>query len=98
MCFFRNRLTLYARAEGGHSYSDFGNANAIVQMAEIIRRLYEKTPPASAKTTYNAGVIEGGSTINSIAGECSLLYEYRSEKRECMQEMDAYLNETLDFF
>ncbi|MBQ9854740.1 MAG: M20/M25/M40 family metallo-hydrolase [Clostridia bacterium] len=92
------RVKITVRAEGGHSYSDFGNANAIVQMAEIIRRLYEKTPPASAKTTYNAGVIEGGSTINSIAGECSLLYEYRSEKRECMQEMDAYLNETLDFF
>ncbi len=92
------RVKITVRAKGGHSYSDFGNENAIVQMSKIITRLYEKTPPTSAKTTYNAGVIEGGSTINSIAGECSLLYEYRSESRECMQDMDAFLNETLDFF
>lgn len=92
------RLKITVRAEGGHSYSDFGNTNAIVQMAEIITRLYEKTPPQSAKTTYNAGVIEGGSTVNSIAGECSLLYEYRSESYECMQEMDQYVNGVLDEF
>ncbi len=92
------RVKITVRAKGGHSYSDFGNENAIVQMASLITRLYEKTPPTGAKTTYNAGVIEGGSTVNSIAGECSLLYEYRSESRECMQEMDAYLNETLDSF
>lgn len=92
------RVKITVRAQGGHSYSDFGNGNAIVQMAKIITRLYEKTPPAGAKTTYNAGVIEGGSTINSIAGECSLLYEYRSESRECMQEMDLFLTETLDHF
>ncbi len=92
------RVKITVRAQGGHSYSNFGNGNAIVQMAEIITRLYEKTPPSSAKTTYNAGVIEGGSTINSIAGECSLLYEYRSESRKCMQEMDEYLNKTLDHF
>ncbi|MBR3928921.1 MAG: M20/M25/M40 family metallo-hydrolase [Clostridia bacterium] len=93
---YRVKITVYAK--GGHSYSNFGNENAIVQMAEIITRLYEKTPPTGAKTTYNAGVIEGGSTINSIAGECSLLYEYRSESRECMQEMDKYLTETIDHF
>ena len=92
------RVKITVRAKGGHSYSDFGNENAIVQMARLITRLYEKTPPTGAKTTYNAGVIEGGSTVNSIAGECSLLYEYRSESRECMQEMDAYLNETIDSF
>lgn len=92
------RVKITIRAEGGHSYSDFGNENAIVQMSRLITRLYEKTPPAGAKTTYNAGVIEGGSTINSIAGECSLLYEYRSESRECMQEMDAYLSDTIEYF
>lgn len=92
------RMKITVKAEGGHSYSDFGNTNAIVQMAGLITRLYEKTPPSSAKTTYNAGVIEGGSTVNSIAGECSLMYEYRSESRECMREMDGYLMRVLDEF
>lgn len=92
------RMKITVKAEGGHSYSDFGNTNAIVQMAGLITRLYEKTPPSSAKTTYNVGVIEGGSTVNSIAGECCLMYEYRSESRECMQEMDGYLMRVLDEF
>ena len=92
------RTKITVKAEGGHSYSDFGNTNAIVQMAALITRLYEKTPPTGAKTTYNAGVIEGGSTVNSIAGECSLLYEYRSESRECMQEMDKYLTDVIGEF
>lgn len=92
------RMKITVTAQGGHSYSKFGNTNAIVQMAEIIGRLYEKEPPAQAKTTYNVGVIQGGSTVNSICGECSMLYEYRSECRECLQEMDAFFNETIDSF
>lgn len=91
---FRVKITV--RCKGGHSYSDFGNDNAIHQMARLITRLYEKTPPTGAKTTYNAGVIEGGSTINSIAGECSLMYEYRSESRECMREMDEFFRSVME--
>ena len=92
------RMKITITAQGGHSYANFGNTNAIVQMAELIGKLYEKEPPTQRKTTYNAGVIEGGSTVNSICGECSLLYEYRSESRECLQEMDAFFNETIDAF
>ena len=92
------RMKITITAQGGHSYSKFGNTNAIVQMAELIGKLYEKEPPAKAKTTYNAGVIEGGSTVNSICGQCSLLYEYRSCDRECLQEMDAFFQETIDSF
>ena len=85
-------------AQGGHSFGDFGNTNAIVQMAELIGRLYEKEPPREAKTTYNVGVIEGGTTVNSICAECSALYEYRSEDRECLAEMDAFFNGVVDEF
>ena len=92
------RMKITITAQGGHSYSKFGNTNAIVQMAELIGKLYEKEPPTQKKTTYNVGVIEGGSTVNSICGECSMLYEYRSESRECLQEMDRFFNETIDAF
>jgi len=90
------RVEITVRAQGGHSYSAFGNTNAIVQMSRLIQRLYEKEPPAQAKTTYNAGVIEGGTTVNSIAAECRLMYEYRSESRECLKEMEAFFEKTVD--
>lgn len=90
------RMRVTVRAQGGHSYGDFGNTNAIVQMAQLISRLYEKEPPKKARTTYNVGVIEGGTTVNSICGECSMLYEYRSEDRECLFEMDGYFKKTVE--
>ena len=90
-----HRMKITIHAQGGHSYNAFGNTNAIVQMAEVIRRLYAKEPPKGARTTYNAGVIEGGTTVNSICAECSLLYEFRSESRACLQEMEDFFHQTI---
>ena len=90
------RMKVTIKAQGGHSFSKFGNTNAIVQMSRLITLLYEKQPPTKAKTTYNVGVIEGGTTVNSICGECSVLYEYRSEDRDCLQEMDEFFWETVE--
>jgi len=86
------RMKITVHAQGGHSYGAFGNTNAIVQMSEIITRLYEKEPPKKAKTTYNVGVIEGGTTVNTICADCSILYEYRSEDRECLAEMGEFFD------
>lgn len=90
----RMRITIHA--QGGHSYGAFGNTNAIVQMSELICKLYEKEPPQKAKTTYNVGVIEGGTTVNTICADCSVLYEYRSEDRECLAEMDVFFNSVIE--
>lgn len=89
------RMKITVRAEGGHSYGAYGNTNAIVHMARVIQKLYEKTPPTKAKTTYNVGVIEGGTTVNTICDRCSILYEYRSEDRECLQEMSEFFDQTI---
>lgn len=93
-----HRMKITIHAQGGHSYGRFGNTNAIVQMAQLITRLYEKQPPTKAKTTYNAGVIEGGTTVNSICADCSLLYEYRSEDRDCLAEMEEFFHQTINDF
>lgn len=93
-----HRYKITVRTTGGHSYGDFGNANAIAQLSEIICGLYRKEVPNSAKTTYNVGVIEGGTTVNSICGECSALYEYRSESRECLEEMRMFFDSTIEAF
>lgn len=91
-----HRMKVTIRAQGGHSYGAFGNTNAIVQMAQLISRLYEKQVPTERKTTYNVGVIEGGTTVNSICAECSMLYEYRSESRACLAEMKAFFDQVIE--
>lgn len=80
------RWRVTASAKGGHSYMDFGDPNAIERMAALIEKLYAQPVPekAGSRATYNVGVISGGTTVNSIAQSCEMLYEYRSDDRECL--------------
>lgn len=83
----RYRISL--DTEGGHSFGAFGNRNAIERMARLVSRLYDVKMPErpGAKTTYNVGVISGGTSVNTIAQHAEMLYEYRSSSRECLEEM-----------
>lgn len=85
----RYRVTV--RTEGGHSFGAFGNRNAIHLLSSMIGTLYAVKPPVEgdSKTTYNVGRIEGGTSVNTIAQEASMLYEYRSDSRACMAQMQA---------
>ena len=75
------RWRVTAKTEGGHSYSAFGKPNAIHRMARFVDALYSQEVPAKegSRTTYNAGLISGGTSINTIAPEAELYYEYRSD-------------------
>ncbi|MGN1388396.1 MAG: M20/M25/M40 family metallo-hydrolase [Bulleidia sp.] len=84
-----HRYRIEILTEGGHSYRDFGNDNAIAVAADLIRDLYSITVPEEARTTYNVGRIEGGTTVNSIAESAVILYEYRSERESCLEQMKS---------
>ncbi len=83
---YRYRIT--CKTAGGHSYSDWGNPNAIEILCTLVTKLYQIKPPAEAKTTYNVGRIEGGTTVNSIAQEAFLLYEFRSTSQKNLEIME----------
>ena len=77
----RYKVTL--RTEGGHSYGSFGNRNAIHLLASMITTLYDiKIPDGLGRTTYNVGLVEGSTSVNTIAQNASMLYEYRSDDRK----------------
>lgn len=82
-----HRYRVTAVTAGGHSFGNFGNRNAIEVLASLICDLYGVKVPEKAKTTYNVGVIEGGTSVNTIAQSASMLYEYRSEDAECLRYM-----------
>lgn len=92
----RCRLTI--KAQGGHSYWNYGNTNAIAQMAELISALYAIPVPTRTRTTFNVGTVSGGSTVNAIAEECSIVYEYRSEDDACLREMEHAVQSVRDRF
>ena len=83
------RWKITCRTIGGHSYGAFGNPNAIHHLAKLINRFYEQAMPdwEDQKTTYNVGVISGGTSVNTIAQNAEMLYEYRSNDRKALQFM-----------
>ena len=89
------RYRVEIHTEGGHSYSNFGNRNAIACMASLIDALYQIEVPNIGKTTYNVGTINGGTTVNTIAQHAEMLYEFRSDEREAMLYMEQRFEETV---
>ena len=75
------RYLVKVKTEGGHSFSNFGNRNAIHVLAGMIDLLYSVKVPVegNSKTTYNAGTISGGTSVNTIAQSAEMLYEFRSD-------------------
>ena len=85
-----SRYRITVRTQGGHSYFDYGRPSAIAQLARMVSDLYAIPIPevSGSKTTCNVGVIEGGTSVNTIAQEASLLYEYRSDSADCLGRME----------
>ena len=92
-----SRYRITAKTRGGHSYENFGNRNAIAALAKIITALYTQDVPAfeGTKTTYNVGVIEGGTSVNTIAQQAHMLYEFRSDDARCLQIMEEQMRSVL---
>ena len=91
------RWRVTCRTPGGHSYGAFGTPNAIAHLAGLIKALDRKKVPKKRgrKTTYNFGVINGGTTVNSIPAEAALLYEYRSDELSHLIEMRSRFHAAL---
>ena len=86
-----HRYRVTVRTEGGHSFSAFGNRNAIHVLSSLITSLYTVKVPqvGDSTTTYNVGLISGGTSVNTIAQEATMLYEYRSDNLDCMARMET---------
>ena len=92
----RYRVTV--RTEGGHSYARFGAPNAIAQLSSIIARLYEIRVPEIGRTTYNVGTISGGTSVNTIAQNAEMLFEFRSDEREGLAIMQTHFDRVVEEF
>ncbi len=92
------RYRISVSTQGGHSYADFGAKNAIAVLAEIVSALYAQTVPEipGSRTTYNVGVIEGGTSVNTIAQRACMLYEYRSDNVKCLAQMERQMKAVLE--
>ncbi|MDR1834965.1 MAG: M20/M25/M40 family metallo-hydrolase [Fusobacteriaceae bacterium] len=92
------RYNVQLKTEGGHSFTNFGNRNAIAYLASLINTLYQVKVPQGGKTTFNVGKIEGGTSVNTIAQQAEMLFEYRSDVREHLDAMIALFDATVSAY
>ncbi len=89
------RYEITVRGPGGHSWSDFGVANPIVALARIIERFSQTTVPANPKTTFNVGVVEGGTSVNSIPQSATMRVDTRSASFEQLDRLEKALRDAV---
>jgi len=90
------RFEVIVRGPGGHSWSDFGQPNPIVVLSRAIQMFTQTPVPTSPKTTFNIGVIRGGTSVNSIPESASMRVDIRSTSMTEMERLERALRVALD--
>ncbi len=89
------RLEVVVTGPGGHSWSDFGMANPITALARGMVRFTATPIPEDPRTTYNFGVVEGGTSVNAIPSRASAKVDLRSEDESELARLDAALRQAM---
>jgi tripeptide aminopeptidase len=92
------RFDVTISGPGGHSWSDYGFANPIHALARAIASFTEHRLPSnsSPRSSYNFGIIEGGSSINSIPTLARTKVDIRSESPAKLDEIAALLTSAVE--
>jgi acetylornithine deacetylase/succinyl-diaminopimelate desuccinylase-like protein len=89
------RFEVTLRGPGGHSWTDFGAPNPIVALARAIQLFSETRVPNSPKTTFNVGVISGGTSVNSIPESASMRVDVRSSSAFEIERLELELRQAV---
>jgi tripeptide aminopeptidase len=82
----RYRVTF--KGPGGHSYGAFGLVNPAFAMGNAIAKFGRIQVPAQPKTTFNVGVVDGGTSVNAIPSQVSMDVDMRSEACAELKKID----------
>jgi acetylornithine deacetylase/succinyl-diaminopimelate desuccinylase-like protein len=76
------------KGPGGHSYGAFGLVSPSFAMGNAIEKFSHTIVPQTPKTTFNVGVMGGGTSVNSIPNEVWMDVDMRSEARDELNTID----------
>jgi tripeptide aminopeptidase len=90
------RFEVTFRGPGGHSWSDFGIPNPIVLLSRALARFSEGQVPETPRTSFNIGVIHGGTSVNTIPASATARVDLRSASGEELQRLEERLRECVN--
>ncbi len=90
------RYLVRVQGPGGHSWTDAGAPNPIVVLSRAIAAMSAVDLPSSPRTTFNAGTIEGGSSVNAIPERATARFDLRSVDPEQMVRLEVALHRSVE--
>ena len=90
------RFDVTITGPGGHSWSDYGVGNPVHALARAVTLFTDRVPSTGPRSSFNFGLIEGGSSINSIPSEARAKVDLRSESAVRIDEMASLLAVAVD--
>lgn len=91
------RFEIVVSGPGGHSWTDHGVGNPVHAIARTIASFTQKAPQRDApRSSYNFGLIQGGTSINSIPVEARAKVDLRSEDPGMIDRMVVLLQSAVE--
>lgn len=91
-----HRYTVSFEGPGGHSYGAFGMANPMHAMGRAIAKIGDIQVPSRPRTTFNVGIVRGGTSVNTITPLAQMDVDMRSESAEELAKVDALVRRAVD--
>jgi tripeptide aminopeptidase len=89
------RFEVTITGPGGHSWSDFGEPNPITAIARGIVKFSAIRVPENPRSSFNFGVIEGGTSVNSIPASAAVKIDLRSEDESELDRLEKGLRDAM---
>ncbi|SLL36962.1 Succinyl-diaminopimelate desuccinylase [Mycobacteroides abscessus subsp. abscessus] len=83
-----HRYHVTYRGSGGHSFGAFGIPSAIHALGRAVSKIADVETPLNPKTTFTVGTIAGGTSVNTIAQEASMMVDLRSNSQEELLKLE----------
>lgn len=95
------RFEIIFSGPGGHSWNDYGTPNPVHAISDLISHFVQSAETRlaaerKARCSYNFGIVEGGSSINSIPGSARTKLDLRSENPVMLDEFANLLNASVE--
>ena len=90
------RLEISFTGPGGHSWNDYGTPNPVHAVSDVISSFVQTadarlTAERRARCSYNFGIVEGGTSVNSIPASARAKLDLRSEEPPLLDDISALL-------
>lgn len=89
------RYEITYRGPGGHSWNAFGLPSAIHALGRAIAKIGDIQTSSQPKTTFTVGTISGGTSVNSIAADASMLLDLRSASEAELKKLETQVMDLL---